>query len=104
MDLLDYLMKKVFEYLDTVNWMVAFTCVVLNYVFAKASDSVNNLKWHTLIGIIPRFWRAMTVSVVIGVIYYQLTGADKISIINGVLWSHIIYEGAVKFLKQKLNL
>jgi hypothetical protein len=104
MDILNYLIQKAVEYLDTVNWAVAFTSVAVNYLFAKGSDSIRNLKYQTLIGFIPRFWRAMTVSVIVGFTYYKLTEADKLGIINGVLWSHLIYEGAVKILKQKLRL
>lgn len=104
MDLFNLIIEKLSEYLNSVNWPVAFTCVIVNYLFAKGSDSIQNLKWQTAIGWISKFWRAMAVSIIIGFIFWKTTEAEKISIVNGVIWSHIIYEGAIKYLKEKFGL
>lgn len=104
MDLISLIYEKIATYINTVNWSVAFTCVVVNYLLSKGSDSIRSLKWQTAIGWISRFWRAMAVSVVIGFVFWKTTEADKMGILNGVIWSHIVYEGAVKYLKEKFGL
>lgn len=105
MEIINLISEKMLIYLDSVNWAVAFTCVVVNYILRKGTENIKSAIWFRLVGWVSHFWRAMVVSIAVGILFILLQkDIDKLSVINGIIWSHIIYEGAVKFIKERFGL
>jgi hypothetical protein len=101
---MEIITEKLAAYFEAIHWGVAFTCVAVNYLIRKGTDDIKSALWFRLVGWIPNFWRAMVVSLVIGYVFWKTESGSVVSILNGVIWSHIIYEGAVKFIKDKFGL
>jgi hypothetical protein len=94
--------QTLISYLESVNWPVAFTCVIVNYLIGKSLTDVSwAFRW---VGWISRFWQTMIVSIAVGIVFVEVFHAGLYGVVQGVIWSHLIYKAFIQWLIGRFGL